>query len=59
LPGGEQRAAPADEEAKILIWLTAQLPDVLVGKFRPFLSLEKQKRSAWRHGSPRCSVLAL
>jgi hypothetical protein len=46
LPVGEQRTALANEEAQIMTWLTAQLPDVLVDKFRPFLTLEKQKRGA-------------
>jgi hypothetical protein len=48
LPVGEQRSALADEEARITLWLTAQLPDGLVAKFKPFLTLDKQKRTKRR-----------
>jgi hypothetical protein len=39
----EQRAALANEERQIIDWLTAQLPDGLVARFRPFLTLEPRR----------------
>ncbi len=44
-----QRTALADEEAQILSWLIAQLPE-LATKFKPFLMLDKrkpEKRRSW------------
>ena len=47
LPICKQRSELADEDARITLWLTAQLPDGLVAQFSQFLTLQ-QKRSARR-----------
>ena len=44
LPVGEQRTALVNEERAIIDWLTSQLPDGLVARFRPFLTLEQGRK---------------
>jgi len=59
LPVCQQRSELADEDARITLWLTDQLPNGLVAQFTPFLTLQQKRialRPRWRRLSKPAEV---
>jgi hypothetical protein len=49
LPTGEKRNTFIDAESDILSWMIEQLPNGLIARFKPYLTLSSQRPSPARH----------